>query len=56
MNPFKKLIAIIAAMKAGWIAGGCPNCVVDDETESIFSCPKHRDRITELEEINQKNW
>ena len=44
------------ALKAGWIASRCPNCIIDDDEEAIFACFDHEDRIAELQAINEANW
>lgn len=52
----RKLTAIKTAFQAGWIANACPDCVVDDEDEAIYPCPRHEKKISELGAINQENW
>lgn len=41
-----------AAFRAGWIANGCDDCVVDDEQEMIVPCEVHAAKIEKLLHTN----
>ena len=45
-----------SAFKAGMIAHGCDDCVVDDIQEAIRPCPVHSLEIDELAKINEANF
>lgn len=59
MNHLKRrFVAVTSAMRAGWIASNCERqgdgCIIDDDTESIWTCPIHESEITRLGKINKK--
>jgi len=44
--------AVVATMKAGWIAERCSMCHIDNELEEIFPCTVHKDEIARLSAIS----
>lgn len=51
----RKIRAWTSAFKAGAIAHKCNDCIVNDELEEIFPCPKHEAYIAHLAKINEEN-